>query len=127
MVVKTVALLGLVAVLAACGQSAASEPQPRAVAVPVLPSGPNLPAHATLPVEEGQSVVLHHCGVVNIAYGGQEWEVEDDPFDMSTAPDTFSGFGSFSREHDVLTFKDDKGATLTFTPWDGTADPYICM
>mgnify|MGYP006952626579 CR=1 FL=1 len=77
-------------------------------------------------LEPGQQVALNHCGVVNVQYEGQEWEVEDIPFDGTNAPDTFSGFGSFDRRGESLIFTDDKGATLTFVRWDGTPNPYIC-
>lgn len=77
-------------------------------------------------LEPGQQVALHHCGVVNVDHEGQEWEVEDDPFDATNAPDTFSGFGSFQRQGEALLFRDVQGATLTFTLWDGTPDPYTC-
>ncbi|HUR12907.1 MAG TPA: hypothetical protein VM097_00290 [Mycobacteriales bacterium] len=63
---------------------------------------------------------------MNVQFEGQEWEVEDAPFDGTNAPDTFSGFGSFARRGEALLFSDDKGATLTFTLWDGTPDPYNC-
>lgn len=76
--------------------------------------------------QAGQDVKLHHCGVVNVTYDGQEWEVEDEPFDGTTAPDTFSGFGTFSRNGDTLTFVDREGAQLVFTPYDGTPDPETC-
>lgn len=77
-------------------------------------------------LQPGQQVALHHCGVVNVEYEGQEWEVEAPPFDGTNAPDTFSGYGSFERRGEQLIFSDDKGATLTFTLWDGTPDPYNC-
>ena len=76
--------------------------------------------------EPGQQVALNHCGVVNVGYEGQEWEVENIPFDGTNAPDTFSGFGSFDRRGKDLLFTDDKGATLTFVRWDGTPNPYNC-
>ena len=95
-----------------------SSTQPQAAATPLITGG--------MRAEPGQSVVLHHCGVVNISYEGQEWEVEDDPFDATNAPGTFSGYGSFTREGEALLFTDDKGATLSFTPWDGETDPFTC-
>lgn len=120
----------LLAVLTGCGATSevlTSAPPSRPVATPLLPTEPAEPdPRATLHVEPGQSVVLHHCGVVNIAYEGQEWEVEDPPFDATNAPDSFSGFGSFRRDGDQLLFTDDKGATLSFTAWDGEADPFVC-
>lgn len=77
-------------------------------------------------LKPGQQVALNHCGVVNVQYEGQEWEVEDIPFDGTNAPDTFSGYGSFERRGEELLFTDDKGASLTFVLWDGTPNPYIC-
>ena len=76
--------------------------------------------------EPGQQVALFHCGVMNVEYEDQEWEVENDPFDATNAPETFSGFGSFQRDGDTLTFVDRAGARLTFTPYDGTPDPSTC-
>ena len=85
------------------------------------------PGPAEAPHEPGQSVVLLHCGVQNIMHEGVEWEVENAPFDAGSAPEpTFSGFGTFDREADVLTFTDRKGAVLRFTRWDGTPDPNTC-
>lgn len=85
------------------------------------------PGPAQAPHEPGQSVVLLHCGVQNIMYEGAEWEVENSPFDAGSAPEpTFSGFGTFAREADVLIFTDRKGAVLRFTRWDGTPDPNTC-
>lgn len=108
--------------LTACGaafQSDTSSPtSPRAAATPLTVGGQR--------AEPGQAVVLHHCGVVNISYEDQEWEVENDPFDATNAPDTFSGFGSLEREGEALLFTDNKGATLSFTRWDGEPDPYNC-
>lgn len=72
-------------------------------------------------------VMLYHCGVSNVMFDGQEWEVENDPFDATTAPGSFTGFGVFARRGDVLTFEDDGGTTLNFTRWDGTPDPFICQ
>jgi hypothetical protein len=77
-------------------------------------------------LQPGQQVALHHCGVVNVEYEGQEWEVENAPFDATNAPDTFSGVGSFERRGGALLFADEKGANLTFTLWDGTPDPHGC-
>lgn len=75
----------------------------------------------------GQQVVLLHCGVQNVMYDGVQWEVENPPFDAASAPDpTFSGFGTWERDADVLTFTDDEGAVLRFTRWDGTPDPEVC-
>ena len=76
--------------------------------------------------QAGQDVKLHHCGIVNVTYEGQEWEVEHEPFDGTNAPDSFSGYGTFSRNGDTLTFVDREGAQLTFTPYDGTPDPEVC-
>lgn len=84
------------------------------------------PGPATVAGEPGQQVALYHCGVQPLMYESRAWEVEDPPFDATNAPDTFSGFGTFSRTGDVLTFLDRDGARLTFTPDDGTPDPYLC-
>jgi hypothetical protein len=59
---------------------------------------------------------LYHCGVQNLTYEGMAWEVENEPLDLTNAPDTFTGFGSFARNGDMLTITDRAGATLTFTP-----------
>ena len=124
--------LPLLLALAGCGASAevldSASPAPsRPAATPLLPTEPAVPdPSATLHVARGQSVVLHHCGVVNIAYDGQEWEVENAPFDATNAPPSFSGFGSFERTGEALLFTDDRGATLSFTPSDGQADPSVC-
>ena len=133
MAMKPLVLLALVAALSGCGGSSSTlaasspEPAPRPAATPLLPTGPAVPdPGATLAVEPGQSVVLHHCGVANIAYEGEEWEVENEPFDATNAPDSFSGFGSFRREGEALIYTDDKGASLTFTLWDGAGDPGVC-
>lgn len=105
--------------LTACGADFQSDTSsPRAAGTPLTVGGQR--------VEPGQSVVLHQCGVVNISYGGQEWEVENDPFDETNAPGTFSGYGTFERSGDTLVFKDDEGATLRFTAWDGRPDPLNC-
>jgi hypothetical protein len=83
------------------------------------------PEHA--PSKPGQQVILLHCGVQNVQYDGAEWEVENAPFDAGSAPDsTFSGFGTFNRDGEVVTFTDREGAVLRFTRWDGTPDPYNC-
>lgn len=96
-------------------------------AQPLRPGEVRAPGPAQAPHKPGQSVVLLHCGVQNIMYGGVEWEVENAPFDAGSAPEpTFSGFGKFDRAADVLTFTDRKGAVLRFTPWDGTPDPNTC-
>jgi hypothetical protein len=84
------------------------------------------PGPASVETAPGQQVALHHCGVQDVTYDGRTWEVENDPFDLTNAPDTFSGFGSFGRSGDTLTFTDRAGARLTFTPYDGTPDPYNC-
>jgi uncharacterized lipoprotein NlpE involved in copper resistance len=84
------------------------------------------PGPATAASEPGQQVLLYHCGIQPVTYEDRSWEVEKPPFDATNAPDTFSGFGTFSRTADVLTFTDGKGARLTFTPNDGTPDPYNC-
>lgn len=65
-----------------------------------------------------QQVALYHCGVQNLTYEGMSWEVENDPFDLTNAPDTFTGFGSLNRNGDLLTFTDRAGTTLTFTPYE---------
>lgn len=89
---------------------------------PVRPPGP-----AEAPSKPGQQVVLLHCGVQNVEYEGLEWEVENAPFDAGSAPEpTFSGFGTFSRTGDSLTFTDREGAVLHFSRWDGTPDPATC-
>lgn len=131
MTMRIIAVAVLPGLLTACGAASQATPSsttsPRSAATPLLPTGPAVPdPRATLHLEPGQSVVLHHCGVVNIAYEGQEWEVENEPFAATNAPDAFSGFGSFERAGDALIFTDDKGATLSFTPWDGEPDPYVC-
>ena len=123
MSMRLLAALVLPALLSACGaasqaDTAAPPTPPPAAATPLTTGG--------LRAEPGQSVVLNHCGVVNISYEGQEWEVEEIPFDGTNAPDTFSGFGSFDRRGESLLFTDDKGATLTFVRWDGTPNPYNC-
>jgi hypothetical protein len=72
--------------------------------------------------------VLLHCGVQNIIYAGVQWEVENSPFDAGSRPEpAFSGFGTFDRYDDVLTFTDRKGAVLRFTRWDGTRAPATCL
>ena len=71
-------------------------------------------------------VLLHHCGVQPVTYGGRSWEVEAPPFDQGNAPDSFSGFGEFSQQGETLTFTDRDGARLTFVVDDGTPDPYTC-
>lgn len=73
-----------------------------------------------------QQVSLYHCGIQNIEYDGRQWEVDAPPFDATNAPDSFSGFGSFRRDGDVVTFTDREGVQLAFTPDDGTPDPYNC-
>lgn len=126
MTMRTLVLLVLVAALSGCAASS-PEAAPRAAATPLVPTGPAVPdPGATLAVAPGQSVVLHHCGVVDIAYEGERWEVEDAPFDATNAPESFSGFGSFRREGEALVFTDDEGASLTFTRWDGEADAGVC-
>ena len=110
--------LPLVAALL-CGGCGASTSDDDALTVPA-------PGPATVHSSPGQQVVLHHCGVQPVNYDNRSWEVEDPPFDMGSAPRTFSGFGTFRRDGDVLTFRDRKGARLTFTPDDGTPDPYNC-
>ena len=84
------------------------------------------PGPATVAGEPGPQVLLHHCGVQPVTYENRSWEVEKPPFDATNAPDTFSGFGTFSRTDDVLVFTDRDGARLAFTPNDGTPDPYNC-
>ena len=85
------------------------------------------PGPERAPSKPGQQVVLLHCGVQNIMYEGVQWEVENAPFDAGSPPErTFSGFGSFDRVDDVLTFTDREGAVLRFTRWDGTPDPNTC-
>ena len=76
-----------------------------------------LGAPASASAARVSQVTLTHCGVANIQHDGLEWEVENAPFDGGSAPDpTFSGYGTFRRD----------GGALTFTPWDGTPDPYNC-
>lgn len=78
-----------------------------------------------LPREPGQQVVPDHCGVQPVTYDGRLWEMKRAPFDMGNAPDTFSGFGEFGIEGELLRFVDRKGTTLTFTLDDGV--PPVCM
>ena len=86
-----------------------------------------LAAPASASAARVSQVTLTHCGVANIQHDGLEWEVENAPFDGGSAPDpTFSGYGTFRRDGGALTFMDEQGAVLNFTPWDGTPDPYNC-
>lgn len=122
-------LLPLLVALActACGadeqvrESLAAAPAPTSSDGTVPAPGP-----ATVETAPGQQVALYHCGVQTLTYDGRSWEVEDPPFDGTNAPDSFSGFGTFERVGDVLTFTDREGAQLRFTPDDGTPDPYVC-
>ncbi len=60
-------------------------------------------------------------------FDGVRWEVEDPPFDATNAPEsTFSGFGTWKRDADLLVFIDDEGAVVQFTRWNGEADEGIC-
>jgi hypothetical protein len=60
-------------------------------------------------------------------YDGAQWEVENPPFDGGSAANAaFSGFGTWDRDADVLTFTDREGAVLRFTRWDGTPSPQGC-
>ena len=115
---------------AACGAQQASEDAVLEAAAPATAAhseGPvPAPGPATGDSAPGQQVLLHHCGVQPVTYEGERWEVENPPFDLTNAPDGFSGFGTFRRGGEVLTFTDREGARLTFTPDDGTPDPYTC-
>ena len=71
-------------------------------------------------------VLLSHCAVQPVLYGGEPWEVQAPPFDATNAPKTFSGYGTFDRAADALKFSDRNGAQLVFTPDDGTPNPYNC-
>lgn len=68
-------------------------------------------------------VTLYHCGVNPVVYDGVTWEVNDPPFDGTNAPATFSGFGQFVRDGNVLHFSDKAGATIDFTPDDAVVGP----
>ncbi len=80
---------------------------------------PYVPPGGELPRKPGQQVVPDHCGIQPVTYDGRLWEVKRAPFDMGNAPDTFSGFGEFRVEGDLLQFVDREGAMLTFTLDDG--------
>jgi hypothetical protein len=81
---------------------------------------------AALDAKPGQQVVLHHCGVLPVNYDGRQWEVEQPPFDLTNAPDTYSGFGEFTLDGDTLHFADRDGARLDFTVEDHSPPPDVC-
>ena len=111
------------------GGSSTERPLPAAAPTPAVRNADGTvpaPGPAAVDAAPGQQVVLHHCGVQPLTYEGASWAVEDAPFDLTTAPDTFSGFGAFHRAGHTLTFQDRARARLIFTVDDGRPDPYHC-
>lgn len=86
------------------------------------PSPTPVATSSAQPAGEPQ-VTLFHCGVNQVSYDGATWEVINPPFDATNAPATFSGFGRFQRDGDVLHFVDQFGTTIDFTVDDGVAGP----
>jgi hypothetical protein len=79
---------------------------------------------ATQPVE----VRLWHCGIDTITVDDRRWEVpnHEEPFDGTSAPESFAGRGTIERvAPDELSYVDDSGLRLRFVPDDGVEPPCL--
>lgn len=60
-------------------------------------------------------VTLWHCGVDPLFVAGQEWVVQDPPFDATNAPESFTGRGRFERKSAITAvYVDDGGEQILF-------------